>query len=116
MANILKLKKQVETLLEECPATRDSDQYLTLKIWLKYYPEKLDLSDPANPRIAFKDIMILPREDNVKRIRAKLQNDQLKWLPTKLEVVKKRKINEVVWRARMGIPTFTKSMERHLEN
>lgn len=92
------LKKQVKDTLEFYPKTRDSDQYLTLKIWVGYYKELLDLTDPENPKVAFKDIMKLPREDNVKRIRAYFQNDLNLYLPTSLEVVRKRKQNEEKWR------------------
>jgi hypothetical protein len=112
MAN---LKKQVEELLNECPATRDCDQYLTLKIWVKYYPNLIDFTDPANPKVAFRDILKLPREDGVKRYRAYFQNDLLKYLPTKWEVAKQRKLNEEVWRARMTQTRFPETLKDNLE-
>jgi len=115
MRKIDELKKKVATMLEECPATRDSDQYLTLKIWARFYPGRIDFTDPANPKVSFKDIMELPREDNCKRIRAKFQNDELKWLPTKWSVAKQRKINEEVWRARMSQPSFPSGIKENLE-
>lgn len=109
------LKKQVEEVLQKVPESRDSDQYLTLKIWVAFYHRMIDLTDPANPKVAFKDIMKLPREDACKRYRAKFQNDELKYLPTRWEVAKKRQLNEEVWRARMGQPQFSKGVKDNLE-
>ena len=115
MRKIDELKKKVETMLQECPATRDCDQYLTLKIWARFYPKVIDFTDPANPKVAFKDIMKLPREDTCKRIRAKFQNDELKYLPTKWSVAKKRQLNEEVWRARMTQARFPEILKDNLE-
>ena len=39
----------------------------------------------------------VPREDNVKRIRAIIQNDEHLFLPTDAKVRKKRQINEQDW-------------------
>lgn len=104
------LTKQILEVLENTPASRDSDQYLTLCIWNRYYPRYIkneetviDVVDGKEVTaivkyVALKDIMNLPREDNIKRIRAKIQNEQNKFLPTSWAVAKQRKINETVWR------------------
>ena len=101
------LRKHVLAVLEAVPKSRDSDQYLTLCIWNRYYPQYVREIEVENPHdtnkskvkmVALVDIMHLPREDNVKRIRAKIQNEEHKFLPTSLEVAKQRKINEEVWR------------------
>lgn len=102
------LTKQILEVLENTPASRDSDQYLTLCIWNRYYPKYIkdeptgemgeDGVEKVVKYVALKDIMQLPREDNVKRIRAKIQNEQNKFLPTSWVVAKQRKINETVWR------------------
>ena len=95
----------VEAILRDFPKARDSDQWLTLKLWAVYYPhkmqeEKLDQMSSAIPRkyVFLEDIMDLPREDNVKRLRAKIQNEEGKYLPTTLEVALQRRIEESVWR------------------
>lgn len=83
--------------------SRDSDVYLTLMIWNNFYSELVHkMGDKSY--VFLDDIMRLPREDNVKRIRAHFQNDLNQYLPNSLEVAKQRRINEEVWRefARTG--------------
>ena len=93
------LKSQVLKVLEKYPKTRDSDARLTLTLWMVYYPSRIHKTEPVNkPYIFLSDIMDLPREDNVKRVRAIIQNVEGKFLPTSLEVAKQRKINEEVWK------------------
>lgn len=95
------LKNQVLKVLTKYPKTRDSDVRLMLTLWLIYYPSRIHKQDddPNNPPFVYlKDIMELPREDNIKRIRAVIQNVEGKFLPTSLQVAKQRKINEEVWR------------------
>jgi hypothetical protein len=114
MATKRKLSVMVEEILKTIPESRDSDITLTIEIWKKYYPEKIKTTSSGEFGVYLNDLFSLPREDAVKRHRAKIQNDFLKFLPTKLEVALQRKLNEEVWRARMGQPKFTKSEERHL--
>lgn len=97
-SEIKKLKNAIEDILERYPKARDSDQWLTLKIWQEYFPTRVITLPDGTIAIRFKDIMEMPREDNVKRIRAKIQNEEGKWLPTTWEVAKQRKILESVWR------------------
>lgn len=116
MAKKLKLKGMVEYILTNESPTRDCDIALTIAIWKKFYPDKLKPTQDGGHGVYLKDLFTLPREDAIKRYRAYFQNDLLKYLPNTWEVAHRRKLNEVVWRARMGLPTFTKAMERHLEN
>ena len=98
---IKNLKKQIEYILENIPKSRDSDQYLTLCIWTHYYRNYIQIdTGTVNDRkfVYLDDIMLLPREDNVKRLRAKIQNEEGRFLPTTLEIARQRKINEEVWR------------------
>lgn len=102
----MKLRNQILQILEEHPRARDNDTYLTLKIWSTFYEKYCDKTDPKNPSVHFQDILTtLPREDNVKRIRAKIQNEEHKFLPTTIEVVRARKQNEDVWREVLGYNT-----------
>lgn len=91
------LKEQVETILKECPKGRNSDQWLTIKIWSHFYASRIKEIDGVK-YLALKDIMDLPREDNVKRIRAVFQNVLYKYLPTEEKVAKQRKLNIEKWR------------------
>ena len=94
-----------KSILENFPKARDSDQWLTIKLWAVYFPsriheEKLNEGtefETIRKFVYLEDIMALPREDNIKRLRAKIQNEEHKWLPTTIEIAKKRHIEESVW-------------------
>lgn len=93
------LKSQVLRVLEKYPKTRDSDVRLMLILWQMFYPSRIHKTEPVNRTYIFlQDIMDMPREDNIKRVRAIIQNVEGKFLPTSLEVAKQRKINEEVWK------------------
>lgn len=93
---IKNLKKAVEKILERDEASRNSDQRLTILIWIEYYPTRIKVIDERK-YIALRDVMLMPREDNVKRIRAKIQNEEHKFLPTDEKVREARGILEEVW-------------------
>ena len=104
------LRPMVLTVLRDFPKARDSDTWLTLKLWTIFYPQLIksetfiakDLNGEqvqvTDKSVRLLDIMSLPREDNIKRLRAKIQNEELKFLPTTWEVAKQRRIEESVWR------------------
>lgn len=93
------LKNQIIKILTDFPQSRDSDQYLTIKLWCIFYPSRIIREEGKEPTIRLKDVMDMPREDHVKRIRAIIQNEEHRFLPTSLEVAKQRKINEAEWKA-----------------
>ena len=99
---IKQLKHKIEWVLENYPDTRNDDILLTLNIWSSYYKHLLFTNDNGKLCVRLNNIFELPREDNVKRIRAKLQNEQNKWLPTDPEVRRKRGILEEEWRRQLG--------------
>lgn len=90
------LKDKILYILEKYPETRDDDALLTFTIIREYYPDEVKLIEDKW-FISTKALRII-REDNVKRLRATIQNEEHRFLPTKSDVVKKRKINEQVWR------------------
>lgn len=140
---IKNLKAKVLDTLRKFPQSRDSDVWLTLKIWTDYFPTKIKrfpkvvylreqmIGDPLlapvlkaldealledgilkkvlkengeteirpASMVQLKDIFDLPREDNIKRIRAKIQNEEHRYLPTTPEIRKQRQISELDWRA-----------------
>lgn len=98
------LREKVEAVLKENEATRNSDITLTIEIWRRFYPGAILTGNSGRQAVLLESLYKLPREDNVKRYRAKFQNDELKYLPTIPEVAKQRGINESVWRAQMGAP------------
>lgn len=87
----------VEYVLKNHPKSRDSDQWLTIKIWTTFFESKIHI-DTNGKYVYLNDMLDLPREDNVKRIRATFQNDKGMYLPTSIEVVRRRKQNEAKWR------------------
>lgn len=102
--NYLKnLKSEVEHCLREFPDTRNSDIKLTNAIWVTFYSGRLKTDENGNWVVRLLDIYDLPHEDNVKRIRAKFQNEKKLFLPTSKEVAKQRKINEEDWRKHLGL-------------
>jgi folate-dependent phosphoribosylglycinamide formyltransferase PurN len=52
--------------------------------------------------IALKNLKHVPSQDDVKRLRAKIQNEEHKYLPTSLEVAKRRGFAEEKWREYLG--------------
>lgn len=97
------LKYEVETILREQELTRNSDIALTIAIWKRFYPTRIRVSSEGNEGILLRDLYVLPREDNVKRIRAKF-NAEHKYLPMEWKVAKQRGIKELEWREYLGYP------------
>ena len=93
----MNLKQKVMYCLQKYPETRNSDIKLTNSIWYEFHNNKIKRIDDKN-YVALTDLYDLPREDNVKRVRAKIQNEEGKYLPTEEEVLKQRKILEKRWR------------------
>lgn len=67
-----------------------------LCIWRQFYNQYIK-SDDRQQMIDIESLYELPREDNIKKIRAVLQNEKGIYLPTDPQVRKKRKIEEYVW-------------------
>lgn len=103
------LLKQVRFCLAALPETRNSDIDLTIHVWQKFFPEYIKfrlnkVSESENYQakcIDIADIKHLPREDHIKRIRAKIQNEQKEFLPTLPEVASARRLNETFWKEEM---------------
>lgn len=101
MPNIITLKSQVEIILKNSPESRNSDITLMIELWKRFYPKCMIEDEYMKTSIYLNDLYNLPREDGISRIRRHFQNDRLLYLPTKLEVVVQRKINQEVWRKTM---------------
>lgn len=102
------LTAKVEHCLEFYPETRNSDIKLTNCIWFVYYKGLLFKDNNGKWSVNLLNLYDLPREDNVKRIRARIQNEEMRFLPTILAVVRKRRINEEAWRVALGYnPPYT---------
>lgn len=99
------LKEKVLNVLEKYPDTRNSDITLTLRIWLEYHRNDISVFEGKN-YVRLTKIFDLPREDNIKRIRAKIQNEEYLFLPTDPNIIKKRKLNEKKWREDLGYANY----------
>ena len=94
---MINLKDKIIHCLTKYPETRNSDIKLTNAVWIEFHNSKILKIDGKN-YVALTDLYELPREDNVKRIRAKIQNEDNLFLPTDINIAKQRKKNEEKWR------------------
>jgi hypothetical protein len=90
------LKQKVEAVLSENPKTRDCDITLTIEIWRKYYDQLIN-----DDKIQLESLHTLPREDHISRIRRKFQEGG-HYMPTNIEIVRKRKLSEELWKNAMS--------------
>lgn len=92
---IKNLQDHIIAVLKDFPQSRNSDVVLMIEIVKRYYPKETINGEGTGIRLT--TLFRLPREDNIKRIRAKIQNEQGLFLPTSQEVRKKRGIKEEAW-------------------
>lgn len=110
--DIQKLTEMVEAVLRDLPASRDSDITLTIEIWRRFYPEKLKGGLSGMPQYVYlEDLFEMPREDNIKRIRAKFQNERGLYPPTTWEIAEARGMKAEQWRAALGYATNYKQID-----
>lgn len=98
---MITLKDKILHCLQKYPQTRDSDVLLTRAVWHEYHFGSV-WQHNGRTAVYTEDLMKLPREDHCKRIRAKIQNEEHKFLPTSETVRKTRKIEEFWWCREMG--------------
>lgn len=93
------LRNKILHCLEKYPSTRNSDIELTAKIWHDFHNSKI-VEINSEQYIKINDLFELPREDHVKRIRAKIQNEEKKFLPLE-KIAKQRELLREDWRFNM---------------
>lgn len=86
--------------LRDYPQTRNSDITLMIVLWKEFFG--------VRDSVDILRLYDLPREDRIKRIRARIQNEKNMYLPTSWEVAKQRKIEESKWRSFLGYPPINK--------
>lgn len=96
-------KEMVNNILRNVPESRNSDITLMVEIWKHYFPEAIKKGNSGQDGIWLSDLYKLPREDNVKRIRADF-NAQGMYFPTDWNVAEARGIKEDEWRKELGYP------------
>jgi hypothetical protein len=99
------LERQIVAVLKGDEQSRNSDIRLTQMIWYTFYRSHLKEVD-GEYYVRMKSMYDIPREDNIKRIRAKIQNVEHRYVPTDPKVALKRGFDNVTeWREYLGYPT-----------
>lgn len=91
------LTKQVEFIMQEIPKTRDSDKLLTIEVWQRFYPQWI-----RNGLVPLMNIMDLPSQDGIKRVRANIQNVEHRLPPTSWKVAEARHWLIEDWQSALG--------------
>lgn len=97
MQELKTLKAQILYCLEYYPDTRNSDFELTKRVWRNYYDKFLTLGLNASWYVNIDKLKWLPSQDAIKRLRAKIQNQQMLFLPTDEKVAEARRWRSEVW-------------------
>lgn len=99
---IKQLTKKVRYCLKEFPETRNSDERLTIVLWSKFHPDLLDRSFMGRAVVPIENVMKLPSQDKIKRIRANIQNKHKLYPPTIWEVAEQRDWAQAAWKEVLG--------------
>ena len=108
------LKERVKTCLNQDEQSRNSDIRLVQVMWYNYHRDKLVELPDKTYAVRLRDLFDLPREDHVSRVRRSIQEEAMRkiekgfmswkvYLPTSVEVVRQRKMNEANWSRYVGI-------------
>lgn len=97
MGKLNTLEAHVRAILKSDERSRNSDIRLTQVLWYTYHKEHFVMV-AGHWYIEVNAMFELPREDNIKRIRARIQNVEHEYLPTDPDVAKKRGWKEEEWR------------------
>lgn len=84
------VRKQIEKVLETMEEARNDDKVLAIEVWRNYLPESRTI-------VTFEEVLRLPSQEAINRIRRKIQNDEKRFLPTDEKIRKRRKISEKEW-------------------
>ena len=78
------VKGAVEKILKNSMRARSDDKFLTLKVYVELGYAEIDLQDDeVKIDISEENMSEMPSFASIKRVRAKLQNDQGRFLPPK---------------------------------
>lgn len=88
------LKVKVERVLEDYPKTRNNDKELVWALWQRFHHITESISKEV--------YMDLPAESAIIRIRAVIQNDEKKLIPTDWKVAQARGWQEAEWKIHLG--------------
>src|SRR3989304_6645245 len=100
------LKAKVLYILSTEEDSRNSDIPLTIKLWQHYPPDTLITGKDGKQYINVRSLFDLPREDNIKRARAEVQNVERRYLPTDISIFIKRAHLSDEWKTALGYRSF----------
>ena len=92
------LRVKILEILRDIPETRNSDITLMLEVWKRFFTIFIMTGSSGKQAVLLESLYKIPREDDIKRLRATIQNVEGKFLPTLLSVAIKRRIKEEEWR------------------
>jgi hypothetical protein len=101
-------RDKIRKLLALYPELRNCDIKLTIKFWQEYQPARITTSEKTGKQyVELDQLFFLEREDNIKRIRAKIQSPKSEggeelYPPTDIKVAEKRKMNMDKWHQAMA--------------
>jgi hypothetical protein len=104
------LKNKVANILNENPETRNCDIKLMICLWSKYFPVHIKTTISGQQGIFLSSLYTLPTQESIKRVRAIIQNDEHRFLPTDARTRKQRRIGEEEWRGWINQQTEYKRM------
>lgn len=90
MKRLDNLKSKILTCLSDYPDSRNSDILLTTLLWTRFYSKFLVKLDDGSIAIRLKNLEDVPSQDDIRRIRAMIQNTEKKFQPTIQSVINKR--------------------------
>ena len=101
--DIKKITETVVAILEDDPESRNDDRRLTFKVL-----QQLQGDSSSNIFVLkLRELYKLPAFTTIARVRAVMQNELSKFLPTSEEVRRKRRIAEETWETYLtGTPVF----------
>jgi len=94
VAEIKTMMEKVEYCLRNFPQTRNSDTYLTWKVWREFYG--------IDNEVSWNRYRDMPSQDDIKRARARIQNTLKQYPPTVKCIALHRRWNEQVWLKALG--------------
>lgn len=102
--DIVKITKAVVTVLETDPESRNDDRRLTFEVLQLLKGNRI--KEPVLT-LKLRELRKLPAFSTIARVRAVIQNELSKYLPTSPEVRRKRRIAEETWLSYItGTPVF----------
>ena len=124
------LKPKIINILRRFPESRNNDTTLMILLWQEFFREKI-----GDNGISFKSLYLVPQEDDIKRLRAVIQNTEKdrrgvlirpedRYLPTDPVVAKMRLKNQYAkllelgyfaWQHKCQMPSAFRKVEPKYE-